>query len=230
METVELIHQARVFQFVAERHLTMQDEKLIALSALQHYAFCPRQCALIHNEQAWAENWLTAQGQVLHQRVDKGDPETRKGIRYERGVLVSADSLGITGKLDLVEINLSTGEMKPVEYKRGKPKKDSWDHIQLCAQGLCLEEISGRPVPCGAMWYWQTRHREEVDFTDDLRAETRKVIDDVRQLIISGKTPKATYKKKCDACSLFDLCNPKLLGTDRSARYVHDLFEEGDAP
>ena len=82
----------------------MLDEKLVPLSALQHYAFCPRQCALIHNEQVWAENWLTAQGQVLHQRVDRGEPETRKGIRYERGVLVSAESLGITGKLDLVEI------------------------------------------------------------------------------------------------------------------------------
>jgi len=204
----------------------MQDEKLIPLSALQHYAFCPRQCALIHNEQVWAENWLTAQGQVLHQRVDRGEPETRKGIRYERGVLVSAELLGITGKLDLVEIELSTGNMKPVEYKRGKPKRDSWDRIQLCAQGLCLEEMQGRPVRSGALWYWQTRHRDEVEFTKQLRDETRTAIAGVRDLIASGQTPKAAYEKKCDSCSLYDLCNPKLSGNDRSARYVNALFDE----
>ena len=206
----------------------MLDEKLVPLSALQHYAFCPRQCALIHNEQVWAENWLTAQGQVLHQRVDRGEPETRKGIRYERGVLVSAESLGITGKLDLVEIELSTGTMKPVEYKRGKPKRDSWDRIQLCAQGLCLEEMQGEPVLSGALWYWQTRHRDEVAFTEDFRDETRAVIAEVRNLLRSGQTPKAVYEKKCDSCSLYDLCNPKLLGNDRSTRYVDELFDEVD--
>lgn len=207
----------------------MQDEKLIPLSALQHFAFCPRQCALIHNEQVWAENWLTAQGQVLHQRVDRGEPETRKGIRYERGVLVSAESIGITGKLDLVEIDLSAGDIKPVEYKRGKPKKDNWDRIQLCAQGLCLEEMRSQPVQAGALWYWQTRHRDDVAFSEDLREETRQVIADVRQLLISGQTPKAAYEKKCDACSLFDLCNPKLLGRDRSAHYVDNLFDDGES-
>lgn len=206
----------------------MQDEKLIPLSALQHFAFCPRQCALIHNEQVWAENWLTAQGQVLHQRVDRGEPETRKGIRYERGVLVSAESLRITGKLDLVEIELSTGDMKPVEYKRGKPKRDSWDRIQLCAQGLCLEEMRDRPVRSGALWYWQTRHRDEVEFTAELKEETLAAIRGVRDLLVSGQTPKAAYEKKCDACSLYDLCNPKLVGSDRSARYVEDLFKEVD--
>jgi CRISPR-associated exonuclease Cas4 len=206
----------------------MQDEKLVPLSALQHYAFCPRQCALIHNEQVWAENWLTAQGQVLHQRVDRGEPETRKGIRYERGVLVSAESLGITGKLDLVEIELSTGSMKPVEYKRGKPKRDSWDRIQLCAQGLCLEEMKGQPVFSGALWYWQIRRRDEVAFTKELREETRAVIARVRDLLLSGQTPKAVYEKKCASCSLYDLCNPKLLGNDRSTRYVEGLFDEVD--
>lgn len=206
----------------------MQDDKSIPLSALQHYAFCPRQCALIHNEQVWAENWLTAQGQVLHQRVDRGEPETRKGIRYERGVLVSAESLGITGKLDLVEIELSTRDMKPVEYKRGKPKRDNWDRIQLCAQGLCLEEMRGRPVRSGALWYWQTRHRDEVEFTAELKEETLAAIRGVRDLLVSGQTPKAAYEKKCDACSLYDLCNPKLVGSDHSARYVEDLFKEVD--
>lgn len=205
----------------------MQDMKLIPLSALQHYAFCPRQCALIHNEQVWAENWLTAQGQVLHQRVDKGEPETRKSMRYERGVLVSAELLGITGKLDLVEIDRASGNIKPVEYKRGKPKKDSWDRIQLCAQAFCLEEMCNRPVHSGALWYWQTRHREDVPLTKSLRQEALKVIEDVRQLLTNGQTPKADYDHKCDSCSLFDLCNPKFLSRDQSTHYVNSLFDEG---
>ena len=204
------------------------DQKLIPLSALQHYAFCPRQCALIHNEQLWAENWLTAQGKVLHQRVDHGAPETRKGVRFERGVLVSAEQLGLTGKLDLVEIHQSTSEMKPVEYKRGTPKKDNWDRIQLCAQGLCLEEMRGQPVMSGALWYWQTRHRDEVFFSDELREETRQVIEKVRQLLVSGQTPKIGYAKKCDSCSLYDLCNPKLLTRDDSEQYVKGIFDEGE--
>ena len=128
-----------------------QDVRLIPLSALQHYAFCPRQCALIHNEQAWAENYLTAQGRVLHERVDSGEPETRKGVRFERTVHVSAEKLGISGVLDLVEVDTKTGRLKPVEYKRGKPKPDPMDEIQLCAQGLCLEEMTGQTVNEGAL-------------------------------------------------------------------------------
>ena len=102
-----------------------QDTRLISLSALQHYSFCPRQCALIHNEQVWAENYLTAQGNALHERVDSGEPETRKGIRFERSVHVSADKLGISGVLDLVEKDIKTGKLRPIEYKRGKPKPSS---------------------------------------------------------------------------------------------------------
>ena len=128
-----------------------QDSRLIPLSALQHYAFCPRQCALIHNEQAWAENYLTAQGKALHERVDSGEPETRKGVRFERTVHVSAEKLGISGVLDLVEVETKTGRLKPVEYKRGKPKPDPMDEIQLCAQGLCLEEMTGQTVSEGAL-------------------------------------------------------------------------------
>ena len=149
-----------------------QDTRLIPLSALQHYAFCPRQCALIHNEQAWAENYLTAQGKALHERVDSGEPETRKGVRFERTVHVSAEKLGISGVLDLVEVDTKTGGLKPVEYKRGKPKPDPMDEIQLCAQGLCLEEMTGQTLSEGALWYMQTRHRVPVVFSDDLRAQT----------------------------------------------------------
>lgn len=204
----------------------MDDEKLIPLSALQHYAFCPRQCALIHNEQVWAENFLTAQGQQLHTRVDSGEPENRKGIKFERGVQVAAHSLGLTGKMDLLEKDLSTGQITPVEYKRGKPKPTDWDEIQLCAQALCLEEMTGQTIEKGALWYHQTRHRHTVIFSEQLRQRTQEVITEVRALFASGKTPTAKYEKKCDACSLVDLCNPKTLQKDKSAEYIVQLFAE----
>ena len=198
----------------------------VSLSALQHYAFCPRQCALIHNEQAWAENYLTAQGRSLHERVDSGEPETRKGVRFERSVHVSAQRLGISGIIDMVEHDLASGSLKPVEYKRGKPKPEPFDEIQLYAQALCLEEMTGQTVPEGALWYMQTRHRVPVVFSDSLRAQTLQVIADVRTLLESGITPPPEYGKRCKACSLLDLCQPKLLERDRSKRYVAGLFGE----
>ena len=197
----------------------------IPLSALQHYAFCPRQCALIHNEQVWTENFLTAQGRALHERVDGGEPETRKGVRFERSVHASAEKLGISGVLDMVEHELTTGRLKPVEYKRGKPKTDNWDKIQLCAQALCLEEMTGKTVEEGALWYQQTRHRELVAFSGSLRQETLAVIEQVRSLLESGSTPLPVYGKHCKACSLVEICQPQLMGRDRSVGYVAGLFE-----
>lgn len=205
----------------------MDDSRLVPLSALQHYAYCPRQCALIHNEQVWAENYHTAEGQLLHQRVDRGEPETRRGIRYERGVSVSAEKLGLTGKLDLVEIDLSTGEQKPVEYKRGKPKIEAWDRIQLCAQALCLEEMRGITVLVGAIWYWEVRRREAVAIDDELRAITLETIHKARELLSIGNTPlPVDDKRRCKACSLIDLCEPDRFRKDKSAGYVNQLFDE----
>ena len=179
-----------------------RDLPIVSLSALQHYAFCPRQCALIHNEQAWAENYLTAQGHSLHERVDSGEPETRKGVRFERSVHVSAQRLGISGIIDMVEHDLASGRLKPVEYKRGKPKPEPFDEIQLCAQALCLEEMTGQTIAEGALWYMQTRHRVQVAFSDGLRAQTLAVIAQVRELLASGQTPLPVYGKRCKACSL----------------------------
>ena len=198
----------------------------ITLSALQHYSFCPRQCALIHNEQAWAENFLTAQGRALHERVDGGEPETRKGVRFERSVHASAEKFGISGVLDMIEHELATGRLKPVEYKRGKPKVGLWDKIQLCAQALCLEEMTGKTVAEGALWYQQTRHREPVVFSGSLREETLAVIEKVSSLLESGATPPPVYGKHCKACSLVEICQPQLLGKDRSVGYVEGLFGE----
>ena len=207
----------------------MPDQRLIPLSALQHYAFCPRQCALIHNEQAWADNWLTAQGQILHQRVDHGLPETRKGVRYERGVMVYAPLLGLAGKLDLLEKDLATGQLMPVEYKRGKPKTHDSDAVQLCAQALCLEEMSGGTIDHGALWYWQVRRRQDVLIDCELRQRTMAVIDSVKTLLSSGSTPRASVAKHCFSCSLRELCKPDLQAKDKSATYVSDLFTVEDS-
>lgn len=157
---------------------------VIPLSALQHYAFCPRQCALIHNEQAWAENYLTAQGKLLHERVDGGEPETRQGTRFERSVHVLSDTLGLSGVLDMVEVS-KNGDMRPVEYKHGKPKPTDIDKIQLCSQAMCLEEMTGRTVASGSLWYGKTRHRLVVVFDEELRAKTLATIDSVRTMLQS---------------------------------------------
>jgi CRISPR-associated exonuclease Cas4 len=171
---------------------------------------------------------LTAQGNLLHKRVDSGEPETRNGIRFERAVMVSAVQLGLTGKLDLMEKDLKTGKLTPVEYKKGKAKSDNWDKIQLCAQGLCLEEMTGKTVNEGYLWYWKTRKREYVAFDDKLRQETLDTINKVRLIFISGALPKPKYEKKCQACSLIDICNPKVIEQDHSARYINQLFSNFD--
>lgn len=205
----------------------MDDSRQVPLSALQHYAYCPRQCALIHNEQVWAENYHTAEGQLLHQRVDSGVPETRKGIRYERGVSVSAEQLGLTGKLDLIEIDLNTGAQKPIEYKRGKPKVEDWDRIQLCAQALCIEEMRGIQVNEGAIWYWEVRRREQVLIDAALREITLNTILAARRLLAAGNTPPPTTdKRRCKACSLIDLCEPDKFRSDKSSQYVSQIFDE----
>ncbi|ANB91335.1 CRISPR-associated protein Cas4 [Moraxella ovis] len=200
------------------------DKRLILLSALQHYAFCPRQCALIHNEQAWAENYLTAQGKLLHERVDGGEPETRQGTRFERSVHVLSDTLGLSGVLDMVEVS-KNGDMHPVEYKHGKPKPTDIDKIQLCSQAMCLEEMTGRTVASGSLWYGKTRHRLAVVFDEELRAKTLATIDSVRTMLQSGQTPLPIYDKRCKACSLVDICEPKLLQKDKSIQYAKQLFE-----
>lgn len=197
---------------------------LVSLSALQHYAFCPRQCALIHNEQAWTENYLTAQGRMLHERVDNGESETRRGIRFERSVQLSAQHLGLTGIADMVECELKTGKLKPVEYKRGKPKPTAIDEIQLCAQALCLEEMTGQTIDEGSLWYGQTRHRVPVVFSEELRNQTLQIIKQVQTLLTSGQTPLPVYGKHCKACSLVELCQPKLFEKDRSVGYVAGIF------
>jgi CRISPR-associated exonuclease Cas4 len=194
------------------------EEQLLPISALQHLAFCERQWALIHLEQQWSENRLTAEGRKLHERSDHGEDETRNGVRITRGMLLRSLRLGLTGKADVVEFR---GEQPfPIEYKRGRPKPGRYDEVQLCAQALCLEEMLGVAVPEGAIFYGQPRRRSIVAFDPELRAETERLA--ARLHFLSGEkiTPRARYEKKCDSCSLYSICLPKTTGASSAQRYL----------
>lgn len=200
----------------------MNDEDLIPISALQHYLYCPRQCALIHIERQWAESRHTAEGRLLHKRADQPQSERRKGVRTVTAMPLLELQLGITGVADVVEFHRD-GEIEqafPVEYKRGRPKTHHADEVQLCAQALCLETMLRQPVVSGALFYGQTRRRKDIAFDDELRTLTRRTIESTRQMIFSGKTPLARYEaKRCDACSLIDLCQPRLLNRAHSVEH-----------
>jgi CRISPR-associated exonuclease Cas4 len=189
------------------------EDDLIQLSALQHLVFCERQCALIHIEQLWNENLFTAEGRIMHDKVDTANCESRGNVRIEYGVPMRSLRLGLIGKADVVEYHRmddGTWMPFPVEYKRGKPKMDDCDKVQLCAQAICLEEMLNVEIKNGALYYGRTRRREDVVFDEKLRRETEDTAKKVHALIESGKTPKADYSKKCKKCSLYEQCMPKI--------------------
>jgi len=191
---------------------------LVPLSALQHYLYCPRQCALIHVERLWADNRQTAEGRLLHDRADTLQIERRHGVRTITAMPLSSTEMGIAGVADVVEFRAKEGDEHPVpiEYKRGRPKAHRADEIQLCAQALCLEAMFGCRVEEGALFYGQTRRRQTVVFDAALRQLTLETIQATREMIRAGQTPTANYlAKRCDACSLIELCQPKLLGKGR---------------
>ncbi len=193
------------------------EEDFIQLSALQHYLYCPRQCALAYMEMVWAENLFTAEGRVLHERADSGEKLRQGGIRIEHALPIRSKRLGLSGQADVVEFH-EDGSVFPVEYKRGKPKSNRCDEVQLCAQAICLEEMLDVQINSGALFYGQKRRRHSVEFDADLRQLTEKTIDQVHDLLSSGATPKAEYSKKCDQCSLFTACLPKSCTASRSVR------------
>jgi CRISPR-associated exonuclease Cas4 len=182
---------------------------LTPVSALQHYLFCPRQCALIHVERLWAEDAATMQGRLLHERVDAGRPDRRAGVRIVRGLTLRSLSLGLSGKADAVEFHGKTPY--PVEYKRGRPKTHRADEVQLCAQGLCLEEMFGVDVPEGALFYGQTRKRVAVPFDEELRALVRDTAAACRAMILEGRTPPPRKTSACRRCSMAGECMPDRL-------------------
>jgi CRISPR-associated exonuclease Cas4 len=205
------------------------EDDLLPLSALQHVVFCERQCALIHVEQVWDENLFTAEGRIMHERVHERDGESRGDVRIERGLPLRSLKLGLIGKADVVEFHrVHEGKWRPfpVEYKRGKPKADDCDKIQLCAQALCLEEMLGVSVLEGSLFYGKTRHRLDVTFDHALREETEKAAEKVRGIILKGMTPKAKYSKKCKSCSLQVHCMPKLSQKRSVKTYLAGMVEE----
>ena len=184
------------------------EDALIPLSALQHHLFCPRQCALIHVEGQWAEDAATAEGRVLHERVDAGGSTARPAVRSARGLALRSLALGVSGRADVVEF---LPHPFPVEYKRGKPKPHRADEVQLCAQAICLEEMLGVPVPDGALFYGQTRRRVAVAFDAGLRALTANTARAARANVLAGRTPPPVVMPGCRACSLRENCQPRRL-------------------
>ncbi|MCC7390701.1 MAG: CRISPR-associated protein Cas4 [Phycisphaerales bacterium] len=199
---------------------------MIPISALQHHLFCPRQCALIHIDGLWAENRLTAQGRAIHERSDTPGSRTRAGperVRTVRALPLLCRGLGLTGKADQVELPVDSsgrliGSPRPVEHKRGRPKRLDHDRVQLAAQALCLEEMFGLPVPVGELFYAQVRRRETVAIDDRLRKLVERVTAEVRDNLLANRVPPAERKPKCRSCSLLHLCMPGGTGPDRDPR------------
>lgn len=213
--------------------MTYTEDDLLPLSGLQHLLFCERQCALIHIEQAWAENRLTAEGRIMHERVHEEGRESRNDVRIEFAMPLRSLRLGLIAKADVVEFHRKKESPDdvwlpfPVEYKRGKPKKGNFDKVQLCGQAICLEEMLGVEIPAGALFYGKTRRRQDVIFENSLRRETEDAAKRFHELVESRVTPKAMYMKKCDNCSMYDLCIPKTVEKAKSInRYLEDSIRE----
>ena len=204
------------------------ESDFVALSALQHFVYCPRQCALIHLEQIWSENGYTAEGREMHERVDDGKTSYRSGVRVTRSELLRSAMLGISGVADVVEWHKLNNheEPFPVEYKRGKPKQHDADKIQLCAQAICLEEMLSLHIPSGALFYGQTKRRLDVDFDNALREKTLLAAEGVHDLFRNGITPPPDPGPKCKLCSLKEECLPDVIVQSKSATtYLKKLLQ-----
>lgn len=216
------------------------EEELLQLAGIQHIAFCERQYSLAYVEQQWSENLLTIEGHHLHEKVD--DPflnEKRTDIITLRSVPVVSYKLGLYGKADVVELIHTENRdnsiqlknesgwwrINPVEYKRGKPKPDDCDEVQLCAQAICLEEMHDIIITDGCIYYGLTRHRHYVEFNDTLRTKTLNYANRMHQLHNEGKTPLPLFQKRCYSCSLIDVCLPETISNQKSvSSYLHDVL------
>jgi CRISPR-associated exonuclease Cas4 len=213
----------------------------VPISALEHYSYCPRQCALIHVEQVWEENIYTVRGRLAHERVEAAGPEAARGVRVLRSVPLWSERLGLRGKADVVEMR-AEGPY-PVEYKVGRPhraaahpevsKGERYSHagIQLCAQALCLEEMLGRPVTRGAIFYHAVRRRHEVVFSEDLRERTEEAVAAIRDILRTQRLPPAPNDARCPNCSLINACLPSVVAESARLRGLQGaLFRPIDAP
>ena len=204
------------------------DDLLVPLSALEHWSFCRRQCGLIHLENLWAESARTVQGHQLHEQVDLPGLESRPGIRMARALDLRSERHRLVGKADMVVFYEdpaypATGRPYPVEYKRGSKNTFRHAELQLCAQGICLEEMLGVPVPAGAIYYGASRRRREVLFTELLRGETLQAAAGILDMLASGRTPPTEFGAKCSECSLKDLCMPELPAPGTVRAYLEGM-------
>lgn len=194
------------------------DDDLLPISALQHFVYCPRQFALIHLERLWADDAATMQGSILHHRVHEQGSISRPGVRVVTAMPLRSDAVGLIGEADRVEFCPSESglNVRPVEFKRGRPKRHRADEVQLCAQAICLEEMLGCTVSTGSLFYGEPRRRTDVLFDDALRSLTIATANAARAVLDSGRTPSADYSaRKCSRCSLLEACQPKTLANRR---------------
>lgn len=207
--------------------LKYPDDRFLMLSALSHYLYCPRRCALVHVDRRWEENRFTAEGEVFHERVDAPGKRSSPNVKLEYAVPLRSERLGVVGRADVVEYRLIAGRWRPfpVEYKRGEPKENRCDEVQLCAQAICLEEMTGFDIPEGALFYGKTQHRFPVFFDAELRELTTSTAAAFHRMVDSGDIPPPTYeRKKCDHCSLVDYCMPRTGGLS-AARYIQNAVQ-----
>lgn len=218
--------------------MNIPEEDWLQLSGLQHFVFCRRQWALIHIENQWAENFRTVDGSLMHENAhDQGFRESRGDVLIVRGLAVHSARLGVSGQCDVVEFHRDpdgialrdregTWRPYPVEYKRGRPKDGQADELQLCAQAMCLEEMLCCAVPEGALYYGETRRRLEIQFAPDLRSKVQDNLAEMHELYRRRYTPKVKPSKGCNACSLKDLCVPKLMRIKKVSDYLAGAVEE----
>ncbi len=224
--------------------MSYSEDDFLPISALEHFLFCERQCALIHIERLWEENLFTAEGRRLHDRADEPETEVREGIRIARGLHIHSQRMGLAGRADVVEFHRQEnagGEApiqgislpnapgswlpKPVEYKRGRRRHETAFEVQLCAQAMCLEEMLHVDIHEGAIYFGKTRRRQELPFDEPLRQKTIQTSERLHALIDSGRTPQAIREPKCDHCSMVHLCLPGAMSLRKSARryIIHSL-------
>lgn len=214
------------------------EEEYLMISGIQHFKFCRRQWALIHVEQQWAENVHTVVGELMHKRAhDPYFTEKRKGIIVVRALPIASRQLGVSGECDIVEFHKCEDgitlfghrglySVYPIEYKKGKPKKADEDKLQLTAQAMCLEEMFSTHIQEGAIFYGETRKREIVEFSDGLREEVKEMFREMHEYYKRNYTPKVKQSKACNACSLKDICLPKLEKTTSVKNYISQMLKE----
>lgn len=217
--------------------MSYSEDEYLMLSGIQHFVFCRRQWALAYIEQQWEDNLRTVGGEIMHRNVhDSGFNETRGDLITTRGMAVSSAELGISGKCDVVEFRKCADgitlfgrdgrySVTPVEYKRGEPKENDSDIMQLTAQAMCLEEMLCCEIPSGYLFYGETRRRFIVEFTEDLRTRTRSAIEEMHKLYRSGYTPKAKRTRSCNACSLKNICLPMISSKITASQYISEILD-----